>query len=418
MSRIPPNALITPLSSPPPSLLIVADDLSGAADSAVALAGRADTVVLLDPEAEWPRARVVAIDIDSRHAGPDIAAGRAAAAIRRSAPQTLIYKKMDSTLRGNVGPEIGGCLSALHEREGARHLAVVAPAFPATGRTVVDGQVLIAGEPVQERHPGRRPLVEQLEAAGLRVALLSLAELRDGDPAGTLAAAVGTVDAVVVDAVTDDDLALTVRASANLPVLLVGSGGMAHRLDPLRTDADAASTPAAPAAMTNLSVPGPALVCIGSRSEQAHAQRHALMEELPAVPVEVSTAPGDAARAMREVRSTLAAGYDAVVFPDPALAVRPECAQQFVAALAEVARAGLDTAGALVATGGETARAVLLAIGVHTLEVEGEVEPGVVRLRTPGGLTVITKAGAFGDPGTLLRVTRMLRGRAAATATS
>jgi hypothetical protein len=34
-----------------PGVLIIADDLSGAADSAVALADRADTVVLLDAEA-------------------------------------------------------------------------------------------------------------------------------------------------------------------------------------------------------------------------------------------------------------------------------------------------------------------------------------------------------------------------------
>ncbi|MGW3625039.1 four-carbon acid sugar kinase family protein [Streptomyces sp. NPDC000880] len=420
------------MTSPSPSLLIVADDLSGAADSAVALAGRADTVVLLYAEAQWPRATVVAIDTDSRYASAGAASDRAAAAIRRSGPQTLVYKKIDSTLRGNIGPEVSGCLSALNEREGGRHLAVVAPAFPATGRTVVGGRVLLGGEPVEERHPGRRPLIEQLEAAGLTVALLSLAELRDGDPSRALAAAAGTADAVVVDALTDEDLALTVRASADLPVLLVGSGGMAHKLGPLRTDVDPASGPAAPAApaaavpsgaapsaaVPGLLAPGPALICVGSRSEVAHAQRRTLIEELPAVPVEVTTAPHSAARAMRELRTALAEGDDAVVFLDPAQAVEPERAQQFAVALAEVTRAGLDRAGALVATGGETARAVLLAVGVHTLAVEGEVEPGVVRMRTPGGLTVITKAGAFGDPGTLLRATRTLRGPAAATATA
>ena len=80
--------------------------------------------------------------------------------------------------------------------------------------------------------------------------------------------------------------------------------------------------------------------------------------------------------------------------------------------LADVARAGAPLAGALIATGGETARAVLLAMGVRALTVDGELEPGVALTRTDGGLTVITKAGAFGDRGTLLRAARRLgRGR-------
>jgi uncharacterized protein YgbK (DUF1537 family) len=60
--------------------------------------------------------------------------------------------------------------------------------------------------------------------------------------------------------------------------------------------------------------------------------------------------------------------------------------------------------GTLVATGGETARAVLTRAGVSRLLVTGEVEPGVVRARVPEReLDVVTKAGAFGDPEALLR---------------
>ena len=388
-----------------PDLLIVADDLSGAADSAAALAGRAATVVLLDARAPLPpAAAAVAVDTDSRYASPADAGARAAAAIRRGGPGTLVYKKIDSTLRGNIGPEVQACLAALEARHGRRHLAVVAPAFPAAGRTVLGGRVLVDGEPVESRHPGRVPLLAQLEAAGLTVRLLGLDDLRAGDPAALLASAVGTADAVVVDALTGDDLARTAAACAGLPVLPAGSAGLAHHLF---APSGALAEAAAPAAAARPAA-GPVLTVVGSRSERAYAQCRVLSERLPAVAVAVGD--GDAGRAATAVREALGNGRDTVVFLDPAMAVEPTRAREFAAALARAARAGLDLAGALVATGGETARAVLLAAGVPALALDGEPEPGVVRAHTADGLTVVTKAGAFGDDGTLLRTVLGLRG--------
>ncbi|MFI7275073.1 four-carbon acid sugar kinase family protein [Streptomyces sp. NPDC049879] len=385
-----------------PAVLIVADDLSGAADSAVAFAARARTGVVLDPGAPWPDATAVAVDTDSRYLPGEAAARRAAAVLDRAAPGTLVYKKIDSTLRGNIGPETAACLAALARRTGRRHIAVVTPAFPATGRTVRDGRVLVDGEPVETRHPGRTPLAAQLTAAGLTVAALGLRELRTGDPARTLAAA--DADALVVDAETDDDLARLVRACAGLPVLLVGSGGLAQHLTaaaPRATPADTATD------VTAAGAHRPALVCVGSRSDLAHAQRDALVTGLPATPVPVRLDAPAAATTAR-ITEALRAGRPAIVFPDPDEPLRPERAADVAAGLAAAVRPALPAAGTLVVTGGETARAVLLAAGVRALTVHGEAEPGVVLLRTPDGLPVVTKAGAFGDAGTLLRVVRAL----------
>jgi uncharacterized protein YgbK (DUF1537 family) len=106
----------------------------------------------------------------------------------------------------------------------------------------------------------------------------------------------------------------------------------------------------------------------------------------------------------RRVAAALRAGRDVVVHPDPAEPVDPARATAMADALAAAALAGLDAAGALVATGGETARAVLRAAGVRSLRVVGEREPGVVELRTETGLPLVTKAGSFGDDGVLLRL--------------
>jgi 4-hydroxythreonine-4-phosphate dehydrogenase len=68
-------------------------------------------------------------------------------------------------------------------------------------------------------------------------------------------------------------------------------------------------------------------------------------------------------------------------------------------------------AGALVLTGGDTARAVLQTIGVNALRVWGEAEPGVPFSTAMGAWegTVITKAGSFGDPSTLMRCRAALK---------
>ena len=65
---------------------------------------------------------------------------------------------------------------------------------------------------------------------------------------------------------------------------------------------------------------------------------------------------------------------------------------------------GLKT---LVLTGGETAAAVLVTVGIQLLRVQGEVLPGLPLSRAvdlPGFPDLITKSGGFGMPDTLLRL--------------
>jgi uncharacterized protein YgbK (DUF1537 family) len=110
---------------------VVADDLTGAADTGVAflpaglsvVVGWTDDVVRADAD-------VVAISTGSRAMSEDAARARtiAAADACRRRGVALLYKKIDSLLRGHVGLEIAAVLSAW-DRDS---LALVAPAFPAT----------------------------------------------------------------------------------------------------------------------------------------------------------------------------------------------------------------------------------------------------------------------------------------------
>ena len=121
---------------------IIADDLTGACDAALAFVKRGMRArVWLDARdiavAECARdVDVLAIDLDSRERTPQCATQRTTALLERLRPHTTseIVKKIDSTLRGNVASETFAILTA---RPGA--VAIVAPSFPAQGRTIRDG---------------------------------------------------------------------------------------------------------------------------------------------------------------------------------------------------------------------------------------------------------------------------------------
>jgi uncharacterized protein YgbK (DUF1537 family) len=170
---------------------------------------------------------------------------------------------------------------------------------------------------------------------------------------------------VVADAATADDLDRLV-AAASPDTVWVGSSGLAHAL--ARAHGGDVAAPA-------FAVDGELVVAVGSRSEQARRQ----LARLEGVTLGV-VPDGDG--------------------PEDALHVE-RLAAELAAAAAE--------AGAVVATGGDTARALLDALGVDRLEVLGELEPGVVASRTPAGAIFVTKAGSFGDDDTLARVVARLR---------
>jgi uncharacterized protein YgbK (DUF1537 family) len=128
---------------------------------------------------------------------------------------------------------------------------------------------------------------------------------------------------------------------------------------------------------------------------------------------------GGASGALRSVSdgidAALAAGRDLVVAIDGSGGVDLREGRQLAAALADLLAPRLPRLGGLVATGGETARAVLTRSGVPGLLIRGEVEPGVPLSATWGArqMPVVTKAGAFGDSLTLVRCIDAIRGRVA-----
>ena len=383
-----------------PLIAILADDLTGAADTAAGMlaAGR--------PLVTWPRSdgtiawhdedRIVSIDAGTRQATPAEAANRICdlAALFRSAGFAHLYKKVDSTLRGHIGVEVKAALEGWR----AGSLAVVAPAFPAMGRTTVDGRQRVGDTPLDGP-----PLADMLASAAVPVTTLALADVRGGvlDRIFRARAEAGN-RAIVCDAVTDMDLAAIAAAGATLAgaVVWVGSGGLARRLF-------TGSKPSRQQVQISAPMPsGPVLVVAGSLTAVSGAQA-ASVAAAGAMPVTVSakdlsTRSSALERDRNEVERHLRAGMDVVV-----TIARPHAVSAadtaLVDHLARMLKSCQSLIGGVVATGGDTAAALLEHWGVGGLRLIGEVETGVPIGIAIGArpLIVALKAGGFGHDATL-----------------
>jgi uncharacterized protein YgbK (DUF1537 family) len=402
---------------------VIADDLTGAADSAVPFAQAGlPTLVFLDGERDGGDCAVAAVDTNSRAADVTLAVGRtraaAEAAFRAGCP--VLYQKVDSTLRGHVGSEVAAAFAVAIEssRDRVRPIVLMATAFPATGRVVRSGRVMVDGTPL--------PIspAALLGAAGLVVtSVASAAELGGGDSLRSAIErmAATAVDAIVCDGSNEDDLRAVAEAGARLsrPVVWVGSGGLARHLPrALGLGADM-RTPSAELAFP-ASASGPTLVLVGSRTQMARHQAAALagdenVETIAVGPATLLAGDGDRAwgDAVARLDRALRAGRDAAVVISPEAAMAEGAEQRAATALGRLAAVRAPI-GALVATGGDTARGALRARGVDRYQLLGALEAGVpfgmtIGVEAQPALRIVTKAGAFGTEDTLVRCCASLR---------
>lgn len=343
------------------SVRLLADDLTGALDTA------AEFVGLCGPfDVTWPEAPVaqrspsLAIDSGTRERSKV----ESVEIVARLAPQlcegTIAYKKVDSLLRGAWAAELGACL-----RNAPWASCVVAPAFDYQGRRTVEGQQF-ARTHQGEWHRVGDNLLAQLKAEGI--------DARQGR-SDTLSQ--GGVQ--VFDAESDLDLDRVVEIGRRMPgpVLWCGSGGLAGALARGRR-ADAP-----------LQLKKPVLGLFGSDQAVTASQLEAC---------------GDAVVVLKEggtrVQRTLA--NDGVALVKFALAEdlsRVEAARRIARELTSLITA-LDPPGTLIVAGGETLKAVCTALGAYALQVTGRIVPGLPCSILQGGrwagVHVVSKSGAFG----------------------
>jgi D-threonate/D-erythronate kinase len=410
-------------------LLIIADDLSGAADCGVACAGHGlNTVVALADAAYDTDADVLSVDGDTRRLDAKHAAAETMRLVQKYVRhnELLLFKKLDSTLRGNIGAELGAMLRTLHSGQwrGERVVTVFAPAFPAAGRTTANGRQLVRGMPLEEteiwrRHgmTGNADISGMLGTAGMRSAHLPLDLIRSSHRSlgGAMSELVENADVLICDAETDEDLRAIAEASFALgrATIWAGSAGLARHLPRAaglgRSLGYRSEQPLAS---------GPTLFVIGSFSGVSQEQVKVLSTAPDVVSIALPSGvllAGSRSPGWRKLdsglRKALETGRDVVVSLGMESSIVMAKGPLLAAALAGFVAPHADRVGALVASGGETARSVLQAWGITGLRLVGELEAGLpfsVTEKWKRQLLVLTKAGDFGNPQTLLNCRRFL----------
>ena len=386
-----------------PRVLIVADDLTGAMDGAgpFAAAGVETWVVAVpmrcDP-ATLKSARVVSVNTDTRHLPAALAAARVRDIVGHlgAGGFDIVVKKIDSTLRGNVVAETMALLDISGRRE-----AVVAAAFPAQGRTVRGGVVHVDGRPLAQTDfakdalspPPLAPLQEVFALAkpGLRVQTVTAAP-----------ALHGAADVWVADSEVDADLTgiVTRFAARANDVLMVGSAGLTRALALVCFDGGPA--PASPQRVT-----GTIVFAVGSRAMRSAEQVESLSTEPETTVLRAPNGRLQSGKIPSAQNLVLKATADEAGHEGDAERVAADMARHAI----EIARSA--KAEALVATGGDTAIAILAASDNPALQVLGDLMPGIpyARIRLGGkSLWLVTKAGGFGGRDTFRDVARRLRG--------
>ena len=381
-------------------IAVIADDLTGAADSGVQFvhAGYRAAVFFRATEMVADDLDAVAFDTDSRAMPAGFAAKRVLEATRAAREARIVYKKLDSTLRGNVAAELAAALGGAR-----RERVVVAPAFPAAGRTTVGGIQCVNGVPVDETEMANDPNTPVSEAhiPGLladtfsSVGALGVEDLADPED---VRRALTDNECVVADAARDADLEALVRAVPDpARVLWAGSAGLALALGSVYPG------PRAGEADVQRARVSPLLVVVGSLSGVAREQVRKLVAEYGEMAVPVGGETGAVQKAVGAAREALDGGVCAVVHSPEE---RSGSGESVLGSLAEVV-ARLSEGGlfeGLILTGGATAVRVARRLGASGIRLEGEVDAGVPMgsLIGPRPYPVVTKAGGFGGPGTLV----------------
>lgn len=417
---------------------VIADDLTGAADTGVLFVPVVAEMRLLTAGRfsacpDKSALSGVAVCTDSRsmdRAEAGRAVGDLAGQLKAMGPD-LVYKKIDSCLRGHVGVELLQLMDACDRRG-----ALVVPAYPRLGRATINDVHYVLGVPVAESEAGAdpvRPVTSSLLTENLAlghdaaVGFVDISAVEGGEIA--LAGAVREAldqgqRLIAVDAATDDDLALIAATALKFfpDLILSGSAGLAQAVAARLTHQAGRKSGRPPQAdCQSFSLPPrPALFVGGSASTVLRGQLETLAEEQN-IPLRILDARQVLAGLPEQDRSGLDAALaaDNLIIclspPDPGQTRLPS--QELALALgnlaADLVRGRAGHLGAVFASGGDTAQAVLSMLGNPEMVINCELAPGFIASTLAGGpcsgLYFLTKSGSFGEPDLLAEVYSRLR---------
>ncbi len=399
---------------------ILADDLTGALDTGVQFREKGfATFVPLRSSHPFPDAPALVFNSESRHLSGDKAYER----VRRICKKLngrILYKKIDSTLRGNVGWEIEAMLDGLGYKK-----AILVPSYPAQGRTVENGILRVNGIPLHRTSFGKESkyplssssIPDRLEK-GIGEDISHIGRKVLSRIPTSLARRILQAEEriVLIDAKTSNDLRCIARAWILVKdeVLACGSAGLAKEI-PVR------SSPFTKKRLKFKSVGEPFLIVSGSRNQRTLDQLGRVIDRLCFPLVEPDLKRFTHAKGSRQEIDRLShhlfqllEEYPGAILSTSFQGLLPNRKDSVSTNLGKVVANILShrSLSGLILTGGDVAWKACHFLESSAMRVEGEVLPGIpLSSLTDGpfkGLRIITKSGGFGDRGTLVKLVRYL----------
>lgn len=418
------------------TLGVLADDFTGASDVGVQFKKfRMETIVLTRLEKIediMDEAEVIVIDTESRNDAFKIAYNKvekAVKALKRSGIH-LVYKKIDSTVRGNLGAELDAVLNELDIKA-----VIVAPAFPANKRTTVNGRQLINNIPLEMTEFARDPINPAKEShikkliqnqTHRRVSEVNLSTVRRG--VQELRRKIQHLtekgnEIIIIDAEYQDDLQKIAKVIFDCGFLPCGSAGLAEEISKL----------------LSLRRTTPVLTVSGSINPVTLTQISKAGEELGVCVLELDfsniltcnkACAREVKRLLNKARKALAEGRDIVIAASTSKKKNSrlqqmgrnlgmsnlQVARRVLSIMSEAFRRIINghKFSGLILVGGDTAIAMINAMNAYGIRMKKEVFSGVplgeVIGRRYNGMRIITKAGGFGEKNTLVEAIRCLKG--------
>ena len=397
--------------------LILADDLTGATDTGVHfLADDQEVLVIVDPERESSGLlpQTVIINTNTRLCTKEKAYDAVCRSIRKYLQNESleIYKKIDSTLRGNIGAEIDAVMDL-----GNYPIACISPASPRNGRTVIQGKCYVHGILLHQTEVGQDSLTPVRDSnviniiaqqSSRSIGLIPLEVIRR-TPEDALLILQELIQSgkqiIVADAETIDDLRRTRELFQKIPerVLFVGSAGIFHASrQKLLTYRTTQLVPIKPRAKI--------LIVAGSLTEVTLSQIKSLRENLFSRACYLATEQAlldsdtEADRLANNITSAFSYANLVILQSDRMNAKSALAAYEVGTTLGKVVsritkKIHIDV---LIVTGGDTAQNILKYLCVQTLSLFDEVLPGIpiseIHLPIYSCPTLfITKAGSYGN---------------------
>jgi uncharacterized protein YgbK (DUF1537 family) len=410
-----------------PLLGCIADDFTGATDLASMLVRNGMRAVqrigIPAPGTPVPDTDAVIIALKSRTAPVREAVADSLAALdwlRAAGCRQFFFKycsTFDSTEQGNIGPVADALISAL-----GCGFALACPAFPANNRSVYQGYLFVGGALLNESGMENHPLTPMTDANLVRVlsrqtdgavGLVPFVTVERGAP--VIRAAMTALKEqgrryAIVDAVTDAHLH-AIGEAASSHALITGGSGIAIGLPENFRRAGLLPVREDPGALPQ--VGGAAAVLAGSCSRATLMQIGTTRDTLPTHELDVLATP-DADTLTRQALSWASEhlGNTPIVIaasapPDRVAALQEKLGRDAAGALVEqvlaAVAAGLVARGVrrLVVAGGETSGAVVTRLGVQSLRIGAEIDPGVPWTYAEGAgapMLLALKSGNFGAP--------------------